>query len=74
MDKPVLIIEMPAELSTEVIIEICDFLNDLIMSFEAHYHCQLRDRDHSRNISFDSSEYAFDDYIDDLDDNIDELF
>jgi hypothetical protein len=72
MDKPVLIIEMPTELSTEGIIEIRDFLNDLILSFEAHYHCQLRD--HSSNISFDSSEYAFDDYIDGLDDNIDDLF
>ncbi len=72
MDKPVLIIEMPTELSTEAIIEIRDFLDDLIMSFEAHYHCQLRD--HSRNISFDSSEYAFDNYIDDIDDDIDDLF
>lgn len=72
MNKPVLIIEMSSELSTEAIIEIRDFLNDLILSFEAHYHSQLRD--HSRNISFDPSEYAFDDYINDLDDDIDNLF
>jgi hypothetical protein len=65
MDKPVLIIEMPP-LNDEAAAGAYNFLQELIIAFEAHYFHQLQRYDRKSSWIDDSDELSS--WIDDTDD------
>lgn len=49
MDKPILIVEAP-ELDDDAAARVYEFLQDLVLGFEAHYYTQLVRRERNRQV------------------------